>query len=852
MSDDRKKYAYNYYIKKGVPPIQAAAIVGNLVKESNLDTSIKGTADNMGSVGIAQWHSGRLDNLKKFAGNNWTNLDKQLDFVLHELNTTEKSAFNKLMQAKTVEEATESFMYGYERPNSNPSINRISDRIKEARNIIGAEPTEYTPEETSTYKPYVSYLQENAGTIETAGKYSEPKEVTEAKKEIYQAQQEENFLEALSNLQQPQQTAPQQEQSYLENPELFQLAQVPQIQYEQFQKGGTWENQMLKVAREKAQKNLLKDKPSIQDLINDTKNRGKAQQLISKDNTNVKVNNRAENFSKVSRNKTDREIAEERRYKIDSSIKARESSYTKDNWRQKLAEETQATGDKFRVNLQPNFFDDYLNPAVMIGSMASNLGQAPLQAQQSDSILPYITSIGTPLAVGAMAGLGTQNTGQFVNNLANPLAGTGDLINNLGNKYLPNTYKLNPKAFKLNEENLYRQIGEQGYQDAVQTKVIRSADNKSYPNPYFAEAKDFDKLGSTGSGATGTRPDFIAEMPMVKEGELLAYPDGKGFWVAGSPQIPLEDVNLYKKDWLQGYKKMEQGGEIELQDNERAFLEEYFQDGGVIEEDKKWLENWYNNRVIPDKEIQEDYLKDKPYFTQRIKEIPSVKNVDIIDNDPFRKGRYDGNKNTIEIIKTAEPSTYLHEANHSINSFPSYMRAVHENVVDKNIYKKGDPRLGVNNKIYDYLRDPDEIHSRVQVLRKDAGFRPDEEITEDRLYNYLQNYKGSDSNILQLMNLTDEKGLLDMLNYMAYNPKKNSAKENYAESGGIIKDNNGYWNPNNWGKTVEISSPSITMKGVGQPLIGYAPETGETKIMLPGEDYLFNGANKVIESPLIK
>ena len=510
-----------------------------------------------------------------------------------------------------------------------------------------AQPEE--EQETSTYKPYVSYLQENAGTIETAGKYSEPKEVTEAKKEIYQAQQEENFLEALSNLQQqPQQEVPQQEQSYLENPELFQLAQVPQIQYEQFQKGGTWENQMLKVAREKAQKNLLKDKPSIQDLINDTKNRGKAQQLISKDNTNVKVNNRAENFSKVSRNKTDREIAEERRYKIDSSIKARESSYTKDNWRQKLAEETQATGDKFRVNLQPNFFDDYLNPAVMIGSMASNLGQAPLQAQQSDSILPYITSIGTPLAVGAMAGLGTQNTGQFVNNLANPLAGTGDLINNLGNKYLPNTYKLNPKAFKLNEENLYRQIGEQGYQDAVQTKVIRSADNKSYPNPYFAEAKDFDKLGSTGSGATGTRPDFIAEMPMVKEGELLAYPDGKGFWVAGSPQIPLEDVNLYKKDWLQGYKKMEQGGEIELQDNERAFLEEYFQDGG------------------------------------------------------------------------------------------------------------------------------------------------------------------------------------------------------------IIKDNNGYWNPNNWGKTVEISSPSITMKGVKQPLVGYAPETGETKIMLPGEDYFFNGANRVIESQLIK
>ena len=59
-------------------------------------------------------------------------------------------------------------------------------------------------------------------------------------------------------------------------------------------------------------------------------------------------------------------------------------------------------------------------------------------------------------------------------------------------------------------------------------------------------------------------------------------------------------------------------------------------------------------------------------------------------------------------------------------------------------------------------------------------------------------------------------------------------------------------NPNNWGKTVEISSPNITMKGVKQPLVGHAPETGETKIMLPGEDYFFNGANRVIESQLIK
>jgi muramidase (phage lysozyme) len=70
------------------------------------------------------------------------------------------------------------------------------------------------------------------------------------------------------------------------------------------------------------------------------------------------------------------------------------------------------------------------------------------------------------------------------------------------------------------------------------------------------------------------------------------------------------------------------------------------------------------------------------------------------------------------------------------------------------------------------------------------------------------------------------------------------------QQGGVIKDNNGYWNPNNWGKTVEISSPNITMKGVNQPLYGYAPETGERKLMLPGQDYYFEGATKVIETPL--
>ena len=193
------------------------------------------------------------------------------------------------------------------------------------------------------------------------------------------------------------------------------------------QQGGTWEKQKAKVQKENYQgNNLLEMLQEDKDLVErlSKKDRIKKETNIkTSDNTKVNTKNKPELISKSARNKTDKEIAEERKARIEDSEKAQDIPYTANNWREVLARETQATGDKFRFSDSPNFFDDYLNPAVMIGSMASNLGQAPLRAQQEDSYMPYVTAVGTPLAVGAMAGIGTQNTGQFVNNMANPLAG---------------------------------------------------------------------------------------------------------------------------------------------------------------------------------------------------------------------------------------------------------------------------------------------------------------------------------------------------------------------------------------------------------------------------------------------
>jgi hypothetical protein len=115
---------------------------------------------------------------------------------------------------------------------------------------------------------------------------------------------------------------------------------------------------------------------------------------------------------------------------------------------------------------------------------------------------------------------------------------------------------------------------------------------------------------------------------------------------------------------------------------------------------------------------------------------------------------------------------------------------------------------------------------------------------------FLKSYKGRIQGIQDLFETFDKPHLIEILNTMADNSKVRG--KGYAKDGGqIIKDNNGYWNPQNWGKTVEISSPQISMKNVSQTLLGVA-DTGERKIMKTDNEYNFTGASKVTEIPLTK
>jgi hypothetical protein len=73
-----------------------------------------------------------------------------------------------------------------------------------------------------------------------------------------------------------------------------------------------------------------------------------------------------------------------------------------------------------------------------------------------------------------------------------------------------------------------------------------------------------------------------------------------------------------------------------------------------------------------------------------------------------------------------------------------------------------------------------------------------------------------------------------------YLPKK--------RDGGVIKDNRGQWD--HPGEITEIDSNEITMQGVPYNVLGVS-NTGDTKLMQPGNDYKFKGS-KVTEFPVAK
>lgn len=156
---------------------------------------------------------------------------------------------------------------------------------------------------------------------------------------------------------------------------------------------------------------------------------------------------------------------------------------------------------------------------------------------------------------------------------------------------LSNVYKLNPWAFKPNPEAYYRGIGRSGLDDALKSGVLRTANKTGsygedlYMTPNFKIAKGNysvdaptykgDPFGDNDNWEQILPKDtksYIAEIP---KSNLTNSKTVGSDVIINKGYIPLDKVNLYKQDWLRGYKqvkppKKQDGGWLDKYDAPQA------------------------------------------------------------------------------------------------------------------------------------------------------------------------------------------------------------------------------------------------------------------------------------------
>lgn len=117
----------DYFTGKGLTRNQARGIYGNLMQESGGNHTA--TNSRSGAYGLAQWLGSRKDKLLETYGSNPSER-QQLDFIWHELNTSETKALKALLGTETTSDATRVFATLFERAGKNEM--NMNKRIKYA------------------------------------------------------------------------------------------------------------------------------------------------------------------------------------------------------------------------------------------------------------------------------------------------------------------------------------------------------------------------------------------------------------------------------------------------------------------------------------------------------------------------------------------------------------------------------------------------------------------------------------------------------------------------------------------------------------------------------------------------
>lgn len=168
---DRPNYAYQKFVAAGVPDHVAAGLVGNLMQESGPDINPAAVGDNGNAFGSGQWNGPRMRAYMDYASSRGvepTDFDTQLDFLLHEGQTSEKGAWSRIMAAKTAEEAAVTASNSFWRPGTPHNERRAGYATAVYSNRAKTAP----PAQEQTARPPISLLSMGVEAQEEPNNYS--------------------------------------------------------------------------------------------------------------------------------------------------------------------------------------------------------------------------------------------------------------------------------------------------------------------------------------------------------------------------------------------------------------------------------------------------------------------------------------------------------------------------------------------------------------------------------------------------------------------------------------------------------------------------------------------------------
>lgn len=141
-------------MQRGVPRAAAIGIAGNMAVESGFDPGINEVSPTVegsrGGYGLIQWTGPRRRQLEEYAGGKTADLNTQLDFLVQELGTTERSAAKAIYAAKDPVEAARLVSERFLRP----GIPHMERRIEETQRLAGmASPQTQEPQRADPQAP---------------------------------------------------------------------------------------------------------------------------------------------------------------------------------------------------------------------------------------------------------------------------------------------------------------------------------------------------------------------------------------------------------------------------------------------------------------------------------------------------------------------------------------------------------------------------------------------------------------------------------------------------------------------------------------------------------------------------